>query len=93
LIGYRYASPLGQTLEGCRGTNLKIDILRLPTRNSEEPDLNIEKIQILFGRLFTVAIDTHEVKAYGWRDEQFSFEIQPKGRDAGIFEIPCRWSM
>ena len=43
--------------------------------------------------LVYVAIDTHEVKAYGWRDEQFSFEIQPKGRDAGIFEIPCRWSM
>lgn len=55
-------------------------------------DLIIDRIPMLSGRfLLTAAIHTHEGKAYDWRDKQFSFEIQPKGRDSGIFDVPCRW--
>lgn len=55
-------------------------------------DLNIEKIPMLSGRfLLTVATHTHEGKPYDWIDKQFSFEVLPKGRDVGIFEVPCRW--
>jgi len=55
-------------------------------------DLKIEAIPMLSGRfLLTVAVHPHEGKAYDWIDKQYSFEVLPKGRDAGIFEVPCRW--
>jgi lipopolysaccharide transport system ATP-binding protein len=55
-------------------------------------DLKIERIPMLSGRFqLTVAVHTHEGKIYDWIDKQSSFEILPKGRDAGTFEIPCRW--
>ena len=56
-------------------------------------DLEIERIPMLSGRfLLTVAVHPHEGKAYDWIDKQYSFEVLPKGRDAGIFEVPCRWN-
>jgi lipopolysaccharide transport system ATP-binding protein len=55
-------------------------------------DLKIEMIPMLSGRfLLTVAVHSHEGKAYDWIDKQYSFEVLPKGRDAGMFEVPCRW--
>jgi lipopolysaccharide transport system ATP-binding protein len=55
-------------------------------------DLLIETIPMLSGRfLLTVAVHPHEGKAYDWIDKQYSFEVLPKGRDAGIFEVPCKW--
>jgi lipopolysaccharide transport system ATP-binding protein len=55
-------------------------------------DLKIETIPMLSGRfMLTVAVHPHEGRAYDWIDKQYSFEVLPKGRDAGIFEIPCRW--
>ncbi|MHB8117607.1 MAG: ABC transporter ATP-binding protein [Methanothrix sp.] len=55
-------------------------------------DLKIETIPMLSGRfLLTVAVHPHEGKAYDWIDKQYSFEVLPKGRDAGIFEVPCKW--
>jgi lipopolysaccharide transport system ATP-binding protein len=55
-------------------------------------DLEIGRIPMLCGRfLLTVAVHPHEGKAYDWIDKQYSFEILPNGRDAGIFEIPCKW--
>lgn len=57
-------------------------------------DLKIERIPMLSGRfLLTVAVHPHEGKAYDWIDKQYSFEILPKGRDAGIFEVPCKWAI
>lgn len=57
-------------------------------------DLLIEKIPMLSGRfLLTVAVHPHEGKAYDWIDKQYSFEVLPKGRDAGIFEVPCKWAI
>jgi lipopolysaccharide transport system ATP-binding protein len=55
-------------------------------------DLKIETIPMLSGRfLLTVAVHPHEGKAYDWIDKQYSFEVLPKGRDAGIFDVPCKW--
>jgi lipopolysaccharide transport system ATP-binding protein len=55
-------------------------------------DLKIETIPMLSGRfLLTVAVHTHEGKAYDWIDKQYSFKVLPKGRDPGVFEVPCRW--
>ncbi len=77
------------------GTNTELKNMNIEKIEGDgHIDLNIERIPMLSGRFaLTVAVHTHEGKAYDWRDKQFSFEIQPKGRDAGIFEIPCRWSM
>lgn len=55
-------------------------------------DLLIERIPMLSGRFFlTLAVHTHECKPYDWRDKEYSFEVFAKGRDVGMFELPCRW--
>lgn len=55
-------------------------------------DLKIERVPILVGRfLLTVAVHTRDHKPYDWIDKQYSFEILPKGRDSGIFDVPCKW--
>ena len=55
-------------------------------------DLKIDRITMLSGKfLLTVAVHSHDGKPYDWIDRQYSFDILPNGRDAGIFEIPCRW--
>jgi len=55
-------------------------------------DLKIDKIPMLSGRfLLTVAVHTHEGDPYDWIDKQYSFEVLPKGKDAGIFDVPCKW--
>ncbi len=55
-------------------------------------DLEIKKIPMLAGRfLLTMAAHTHGGKPYDWIDKQYS--LVPAGRDAGIVEVPCRWSV
>ena len=55
-------------------------------------DLEIVRLSMLSGRfLLTVAVHTHEGKPYDWLDKQYSFEVLPKGRDGGVFDVPCRW--
>jgi len=75
------------------GTNTELkEILIDKIEGNGYIDLNIEKIPMLSGRfLLTVAVHPHEGKAYDWIDKQYSFEVLPKGRDDGIFEVPCRW--
>lgn len=77
------------------GTNTELkDITIEKIEGDGHIDLNIDRIPMLSGRfLITTAVHTHEGKAYDWRDKQFSFEIQPRKRDTGIFDIPCRWSI
>ena len=56
-------------------------------------DLEIERLPMLAGRFqLTVALHTHEGKPYDWLDKQYSFEVLPRGRDAGIFDVPCSWA-
>ncbi len=75
------------------GTNTELKNITIDQIEGEGYiDLLIETIPMLSGRfLLTVAVHPHEGKAYDWMDKQYSFEVLPKGRDAGIFEVPCRW--
>ncbi len=55
-------------------------------------DLEIERLPLLSGRFFlTLAVHTRAGKPYDWLDKQYSFEVLPRGRDVGVFEIPCQW--
>jgi len=57
-------------------------------------DLIIERIPMITGRfLLTVAVHTHDQKPYDWHNKQYSFDIIPTGRDAGLFEVPCNWKI
>ena len=75
------------------GTNTELKNITIDKIEGEGYiDLAIEAIPMLSGRfLLTVAVHTHEGKAYDWIDKQYSFNILPAGRDVGIFEVPCRW--
>jgi lipopolysaccharide transport system ATP-binding protein len=75
------------------GTNTEIKNITIDHIEGEGYiDLKIEKIPMLSGRfLLTVAVHTHEGKPYDWIDKLYSFEVLPKGKDAGIFEVPCKW--
>ena len=75
------------------GTNTELKNITIDKIEGEGYiDLAIEAIPMLSGRfLLTVAVHTHEGKAYDWLDKQYSFNILPAGRDVGIFEVPCRW--
>jgi lipopolysaccharide transport system ATP-binding protein len=56
-------------------------------------DLDVDRIPMLMGKfLLTVAIHAHDQKPYDWHDKQYSFDVIPSGRDAGLFEIPCQWN-
>jgi lipopolysaccharide transport system ATP-binding protein len=55
-------------------------------------DLEVARIPMLSGKfLLTVAAHTRDGRPYDWLDKQYSFEVVPAGRDAGIVEVPCRW--
>jgi lipopolysaccharide transport system ATP-binding protein len=75
------------------GTNTEIKNITIDQIEGEGCiDLMIEKIPMLSGRFrLTVAVHTHEGRPYDWIDKQYSFEVLQKGRDAGIFEVPCKW--
>jgi lipopolysaccharide transport system ATP-binding protein len=75
------------------GTNTELkDIIIDHIEKEGYIDLEIERITMLSGKfLLTVAVHAHDGKPYDWIDKQYSFDVVPSGRDAGIFEIPCRW--
>ncbi|WP_067047727.1 ABC transporter ATP-binding protein [Methanofollis ethanolicus] len=55
-------------------------------------DLQVEKVPMLTGRfLLTVAVHTHNQQPYDWHDREYTFDVIPTGRDAGIVDIPCIW--
>jgi lipopolysaccharide transport system ATP-binding protein len=61
-------------------------------QGSGHVDLLVSRIPMLSGKfLLTVAAHTRDGKPYDWLDKQYSFEVVPAGRDAGIVEVPCRW--
>jgi len=56
-------------------------------------DLLVSRIPMLSGKfLLTVAVQNRDCEPYDWIDRQYSFEVVPSGRDAGIVEVPCRWA-
>jgi len=56
-------------------------------------DLEIPRLPMIDGRfLLSPAIQTRDsTRTYDWIDKQYSFEVVSRGRDTGIFEVPCRW--
>lgn len=55
-------------------------------------DLEIDRIPMIAGRfLLTVAVHTRDGKTYDWIDKQYSFDVLPKGRDIGLFDVSCKW--
>ena len=76
------------------GTNTELKDHPIESVQGEgKVDLEVARIPILSGKFFlTVAAHTRDGKPYDWLDKQYSFEVVPAGRDAGIIEVPCRWA-
>ncbi len=76
------------------GTNTELKDHPIESVQGEgKVDLQVARIPMLAGKFFlTVAAHTRDGKPYDWLDKQYSFEVVPAGRDAGIIEVPCRWA-
>lgn len=81
--------------ENLFGTNTEIKNIEIGTIEGKgHVDLIVERIPMITGRfLLTVAVHTHDQKPYDWHDKQYSFDVMPTSRDAGIFEVPCNWKI
>ena len=75
------------------GTNTALkEVLIENVKGLGHVDLEVARIPMLAGKfLLTVAAHTRDGKPYDWLDKQYSFEVVPSGRDAGVVEVPCRW--
>lgn len=55
-------------------------------------ELVIERIPMINGRFFlSVAVHSRDDVPYDWIDKYHSFDVISKGRDVGLFEVPCKW--
>ncbi|WP_440945413.1 ABC transporter ATP-binding protein [Methanosarcina sp. T3] len=81
--------------ENLFGTNTELKNIEIGTLEGKgHVDLMIERIPMITGRfLLTVAVHTHDQKPYDWHDKQYSFNVMPTSRDAGLFEVPCNWKI
>ncbi len=81
--------------ENLFGTNTELKNIEIGTLEGKgHVDLMIERIPMITGRfLLTVAVHTHDQKPYDWHDKQYSFDVMPTSRDAGLFEVPCNWKI
>lgn len=90
VFGIALYSEKGETLYGTN-TELK-NILIDHIEGKGHIDLNIESISMLSGRfLLTVAIHSRTHDPYDWHDKLYHFDVIPTGRDAGMFNVPCKW--
>ena len=81
--------------ENLFGTNTELKNIEIGTLEGKgHVDLMIERIPMITGRfLLTVAVHTHDQKPYDWHDKQYSFDVMPTSRDAGLFDVPCNWKI
>lgn len=81
--------------ENLFGTNTELKNVSIDSLEGKgHIDLMIERIPMITGRfLLTVAVHAHDQKPYDWHDKQYSFDVIPTSRDAGIFEVPCNWKI
>lgn len=81
--------------ENLFGTNTELKNIEIGTLEGKgHVDLMIERIPMITGRfLLTVAVHTHDQKPYDWHDKQYSFDVMPISRDAGLFDVPCNWKI
>jgi lipopolysaccharide transport system ATP-binding protein len=78
----------------CFGTNTELK--NAPVESVEgvgHIDLLIEKIPMIEGKfLLTAAVHSKDNIHYDWWDKKYSFNVARSGRDAGLFDIPCKWN-
>jgi lipopolysaccharide transport system ATP-binding protein len=92
VFGIALYSENGENLFGTNTELKNIEIDNLEGKG--HVDLMVERIPMITGRfLLTVAVHTHDQKPYDWHDKQYSFDVIPTCRDAGIFEVPCNWKI
>jgi lipopolysaccharide transport system ATP-binding protein len=92
VFGIALYSENGENLFGTNTELKNVEIDNLEGKG--HVDLIIERIPMIAGRfLLTVAVHTHDQKPYDWHDKQYSFDVIPTGRDAGLFEVPCNWKI
>ena len=92
VFGIALYSENGENLFGTNTELKKASIDSLEGKG--HVDLIIERIPMITGRfLLTVAVHTHDQKPYDWHNKQYSFDVIPTGRDAGLFEVPCTWKI
>jgi len=92
VFGIALYSENGENLFGTNTELKKVSIDSIEGKG--HIDLLIERIPMITGRfLLTVAVHTHDQKPYDWHDKQYSFDVIPTCRDAGIFEVPCNWKI
>ncbi|AGB49509.1 ABC-type polysaccharide/polyol phosphate transport system, ATPase component [Methanomethylovorans hollandica DSM 15978] len=79
--------------ENVYGTNTELKEIEIDSVEGQgHIDLKIESISLLSGRfLLTVAIHSRRHEPYDWHDKLYHFDVIPTSRDAGIFNVPCKW--
>lgn len=79
--------------ENVYGTNTELkEIVIDSIEGKGHIDLKIESISLLSGRfLLTVAIHSRTHEPYDWHDKLYQFDVIPTSRDAGMFNVPCKW--
>ncbi|OPY20179.1 MAG: putative ABC transporter ATP-binding protein [Methanomethylovorans sp. PtaU1.Bin093] len=90
IFGIALYSEKGENLFG---TNTELrDITIDHIEGKGHIDLKIDSISMLSGRfLLTVAIHSRTHNPYDWHDKLYHFDVIPTGRDAGLFDVPCKW--
>ncbi|WP_436262632.1 Wzt carbohydrate-binding domain-containing protein [Methanocalculus alkaliphilus] len=90
VFGIALYSDKGEQLYGTN-TELK-DIIIGYINGDGHIDLLVDRIPMLAGKYqLTVAVHSHSGQPYDWLDKLYSFDIIQTGRDAGLFDVPCRW--
>ncbi|MBC7086791.1 MAG: Wzt carbohydrate-binding domain-containing protein, partial [Methanomethylovorans sp.] len=79
--------------ENIYGTNTELKEITIDSIEGKgHIDLMVENIPMLSGRfLLTVAIHSREHNPYDWHDKLYHFDVIPTSRDAGMFDLPCKW--
>lgn len=92
VFGIALYSEKGENLFGTN-TELKNVVIN-SIEGKGHIDLKIESISMLSGRfLLTVAIHSRTHHPYDWHDKQYHFDVISTTRDAGMFDVPCKWIM
>lgn len=90
IFGIALYSEKGENLYG---TNTELRNITIDSIEGKgHIDLKIESISMLSGRfLLTVAIHSRTHNPYDWHDKLYHFDVIPTSRDAGLFDVPCKW--
>lgn len=90
VFGIALYSDKGEQLYG---TNTELKDISIGYINGDgHIDLLVDRITMFAGKYqLTVAVHSHSGEPYDWLDKLYSFDVIQTGRDAGLFDVPCRW--